>query len=102
MGSGCGAVGRPVASKTRDLRFESSHPQYYLLLNVLKNYIEKTKINKKRPGMARFLKKRKKEIIKKQSLRRTEKPEEKYKDARSINLGPIKKPDTSNDPARSA
>ena len=52
--------------------------------------------------MARFLKKRKKEIIKKQSLRRTEKPEEKYKDARSINLGPIKKPDTSNDPARSA
>ena len=28
-GSGCGAVGRAVASYTRDPQFESSHWQYY-------------------------------------------------------------------------
>ena len=32
MGSGCGAVGRAVASDTRGPRFESSHWQ--LLLNI--------------------------------------------------------------------
>ena len=36
MGSGCGAVGRVVASNTRDPRFESSQRQYYLLSTVLK------------------------------------------------------------------
>ena len=57
MGSGSGAVGRAVASKTRDPRFESSHRQYYLQYQLyLKNCIEKTKIKKKRPGMAQFLK----------------------------------------------
>ena len=34
--SGCGAVGRVVASNTRDPRFESSQRQYYLLSTVLK------------------------------------------------------------------
>ena len=57
MGSGCGAVGRVVASNTRDPRFESSHRQYYLLSTLLKNFIEKTKIKKMSPGMAQFLKK---------------------------------------------
>ena len=28
MGSGCGSVGRAVASETRGLRFKSSHWQY--------------------------------------------------------------------------
>ena len=32
---GCGPVGRAVASDIRDLRFESSHRQYYLLSTVL-------------------------------------------------------------------
>ena len=32
MGSGCGAVGKAVASGTRGPGFESSHPQ--LLLNI--------------------------------------------------------------------
>ena len=31
LGSGCGAVGRTFTSDTRDLRFESSHSQLYLL-----------------------------------------------------------------------
>ena len=30
-GSGCGAVGRAVASKTRDQRFESSYRLFYSL-----------------------------------------------------------------------
>ena len=37
MGSGCGAVGRAVASETRGPRFESSHRQnLYVLSTVLK------------------------------------------------------------------
>ena len=60
MGSGCGLVGRAVAFDTRGPRFDSSHLQNFiehLLVNLfIINYIEKTKINRKRPGMAHFLK----------------------------------------------
>ena len=54
LGSGCGTVGRAVASDTRDPRLESSHRQILNLRTV--KYIDKTKINKKMPGMAQFLK----------------------------------------------
>ena len=48
-GSGCGTVGRAVASYTRDTRFESQHWQniIYQLYNI-----EKTEISKKMPGLA--------------------------------------------------
>ena len=59
-GSGCGSVGRAVASSTRGLRFESSHRQKFIYLYWTFVYcqlcIGKTKIKKKRPGMAHFLK----------------------------------------------
>ena len=50
-------IGRAVASDIRRPRFESSHRQnlYWTLFTI--NCIEKTKIKKKRPGMAHFLKK---------------------------------------------
>ena len=51
VGSGCGAVGRVVACDARDLRFKSSHRQYYLLSTVLKNCTLKI-YGKKGPGMA--------------------------------------------------
>ena len=44
-----GSVGRAVASNSKGLRFESIHRQTFIV-----NCIEKTKIKKKRPGMARF------------------------------------------------
>ena len=54
IGSGCDSVGRAVASDARGLWFESSHLQTFIsdiyLFTV--NCIEKTKIKKKRPGMA--------------------------------------------------
>ena len=60
MGSGCGAVGREVASDTRGPRFESSHRQKFIYIFVFCQLcIEKTKERKKRPGMAHFFKKRK-------------------------------------------
>ena len=34
LGRGCGAVGRAIASDTRDLRFDSSHFIYYQLYYV--------------------------------------------------------------------
>ena len=43
--SGCGTIGRVVVSNTRDPRFKSA---------VCIHCIEKTKIEKKRPGMAQF------------------------------------------------
>ena len=52
MGSGCGSVGRAVASDTRGPRFKSSHWQNYIEHLFTVNCIEKTKIRKKRPGMA--------------------------------------------------
>ena len=57
--SGCGAVGKAIASNTRDSQFESSQRQYYLL-STIKNCFEKTKIKKKEAG--------KWPIFKKQSL----------------------------------
>ena len=55
--SGCVSVGSAVSSDARGYQFESSHWQTFLsdiyLLTV--NCIEKTKIKKKRPGMAHFL-----------------------------------------------
>ena len=52
-GTGCGgSVGKVVASYTRGQQFESRHHRrfYWTLLTVI--CIEKTKIKKKRPGMA--------------------------------------------------
>ena len=54
MGSGCGSVGRAVAFDTRGPRFDSSHRQNFIEHLFIINCIEKTKINKKRPGMAHF------------------------------------------------
>ena len=53
---GCGSVGRAVAFDTKGPRFDSSHRQNFIEHLFIINCIEKTKINKKRPGMAHFLK----------------------------------------------
>ena len=45
-GSGCGAVGKVIASDTRDLRFKLSHQQILFTSSC----IEKTKIKKKEAG----------------------------------------------------
>ena len=66
--SGCGSVGRVVASDTRGLRFESSHRQNFIHVFTI-NCVEKTKIKKKGPGMAPFLKKPKKQLNQKCSLK---------------------------------
>ena len=52
--SGCGSIGRVVAFDTRGLRFDSSHRQNFIEQSSIINCIEKTKLNKKRPGMAHF------------------------------------------------
>ena len=54
LGSGCGSVGRAVASNTRGLRFESGHWQTYMEHLFTVNCNETTKIKKKRPGIAHF------------------------------------------------
>ena len=54
MGSGCSLVGIAVASDTRDPRFEIQHQQNFIYQLYIQ--IEKTKIKKKRPGMARLKK----------------------------------------------
>ena len=57
-GSGCGSVGRAVASNTRGLRFESSHWET-LISDISFVYCQmywKDEIKKKRPGMAHFYK----------------------------------------------
>ena len=56
LGSGFGSVGRAVASDTRGPQFKSSHRRNFIHVFTI-NCIEKTKIKKKRPGMARFVKK---------------------------------------------
>ena len=65
--SGCGSVGRAVASDTRGPQFESSHRQKNYLYRTFvycQLCFEKTKIEKKRPGMAHFfLKKNGNEIF---------------------------------------
>ena len=54
MGSGCGSVGRAAASDTRGPRFESSHWQTLLWkFSFTVNCIEKMKIKKDSPGMAK-------------------------------------------------
>ena len=63
LGSGCGSVGRVVAFDSRGPRFNSSHRENFIEHLFIINCIEKTKINKKRPGMAHFF--IKKIIIKK-------------------------------------
>ena len=54
--SGCGSFGRVVASDTKGPRFESSYWRNFICVFTI-NCIEETKIKKKRPGMAYFLKK---------------------------------------------
>ena len=51
QGSGCGSVGRVVASKTRGLRFESRHRQNFNL--IVFTLVEKT-IIKKEAGYGPF------------------------------------------------
>ena len=51
---------RAVASDTRDPQFESSHRQTHIEHLFTVNCVERTKIKKKREGMAQFLKKREK------------------------------------------
>ena len=50
MGSGCGSVGRAVASDTSGPQFESSHR--YIFKEHLFTAFKKTKIKEERPGMA--------------------------------------------------
>ena len=61
-GSGCGSVGRVVASDTRGQWFESSHRQKFIyILNILFTVncvLKKTKIKKKVAGMAHLKKTR--------------------------------------------
>ena len=54
VGSGCGSVGRAVACNTRCPRFDSSNWQNFIEHLFIISCVEKTKINKKRPGMAHF------------------------------------------------
>ena len=51
-GSVCGSVGREVASHTSDPQFKSSHRQILFTIHC----VEKTKMKKKRPGLAQFKK----------------------------------------------
>ena len=57
MGSGCGSVGRAVASNVRGPRFISSHRRNLNWTLFTVNWIEKTKIKKKEVGNGPFLKK---------------------------------------------
>ena len=62
LGSGCGSVGRAVASDTRCPQFESSHQQKFInieqLLYTVNCVLKRRKIKKKRPGMAHLKKRR--------------------------------------------
>ena len=55
LGRGCGSVGRAIASNSRGPRFESSHLLDFTFNIYCQLSTEKTKIKKKRPGMAHFL-----------------------------------------------
>ena len=59
MGSGCGSVGRAVASHTRCLRFESSHRQkiFYILNICLLSTVYWKDENKEKRGRERPIKK---------------------------------------------
>ena len=55
MGSGCGSVGSAVAFDIRGPWFLQSSAKFILNIYLfIINCIEKTKINKNRPGMAHF------------------------------------------------
>ena len=54
QGSGCGTVGRAVASDSSDARFEFRHRQYYSLSTVLKAVLFRQNKVKRSPGIARF------------------------------------------------
>ena len=58
VGSGCGSVGRAVASDARGLQFESSHRQTFILDIYLftVNCVEKKKMKKTEAGNDPFLK----------------------------------------------
>ena len=54
--TGCGLVGRAVASETRDPRFEFRHRHFYATFIYFQLYfIEKTKIKEKEAGNVLFL-----------------------------------------------
>ena len=58
LGSGCGSVGRVVASNTRDPQFESSsHRQILFTINCIKDVLKIRKKKEKEAGTAHFLKK---------------------------------------------
>ena len=57
QGSGCGAVGRAVASDTRGPRFESSHRQLLLNIYLLLTVCRKDKNKEKEAGNGPFKKK---------------------------------------------
>ena len=57
LGSGCGSVGRPVASNTRGPQFESRNWQTFVWnICFLSTVLKRRKIKKNRPGMAHFKK----------------------------------------------
>ena len=57
MGSGCGAVGRAVASDTRGPGFESSHRQLLLNIYLLLPVCRKDENKEKEAGNGPFFKK---------------------------------------------
>ena len=57
LGSGCGAVGRAVASNTRGPGFESSHRQLLLNIYLLLTVCRKDENKEKEAGNGPFLKK---------------------------------------------
>ena len=66
MGSGCGSVGRAVATDTRGLWFESSHWQKFIyILNIclLSTVYWKEENKEKEAGTGPFLKKKTKAYI---------------------------------------
>ena len=52
LGKGCGLVGRPFGSNTRDPWFESSHRQFSFSINCIKSVLKDENKEKKRPGLA--------------------------------------------------
>ena len=58
VGSGCGAVGRVVASDTRGPGFESSHRQLLLNIYLLLTVCRKDENKEKEAGNGPFFKKR--------------------------------------------
>ena len=57
VGSGCGAIGRAVASNTRGPGFESSHRQLLLNIYLLLTVCRKDENKEKEAGNGPFLKK---------------------------------------------